>query len=70
MMHRRYKFTICKVDGEWMDLDDVIAEDGFEGVDETEECFDVEVWAKNWKDAREKILIAAEALQRYRRGRG
>ena len=60
----KYRFTICKIDGEWMDEDDAIEEYGMSYMDMVEECFDIEVEAENWRDAREKIKIAHQALSR------
>jgi len=58
----KYKFTICKIDGEWIEEDDAIQEYGISYVDMVEECFDIEVEAEDWTDAKEKIKIAYEAL--------
>jgi len=71
---RKYKFHIVLVEGEWWDLDDAMMEYGNSVYDRMDDSFEVEVEAENWKDAREKILIAAEALRnpslKERDGRG
>ena len=61
---KKYEFIICKIDGEWMDEDDAIEEYGMSYMDMVEECFGITVEANDWKDAREKIKIAYEALFR------
>ena len=59
----KYKFLIVLIDGEWMDEDDAIEEYGMSYVDMIEDSFEVEVEAKTWKDAREKIVLAAKVLK-------
>jgi hypothetical protein len=60
---REYSFVFVKIDGEWMDMDDAIGEYGMSYVDMVEDSFELKVEAKNWKDAEERIRIAAEALR-------
>ncbi|WP_461867206.1 hypothetical protein [Thermococcus sp.] len=60
---RKYKFHIVLVEGEWWDLDDAMMEWGDSVYGRMDDSFEVEVEAENWKDAREKILTAAEALR-------
>ncbi|WP_297506487.1 hypothetical protein [Thermococcus sp.] len=59
----KYKFLIVLIEGEWMDEDDAIEEYGMSYVDMIEDSFEVEVEAKNWKDAEEKIALAAKVLK-------
>ncbi|BAD84601.1 hypothetical protein TK0412 [Thermococcus kodakarensis KOD1] len=61
---REYSFVFVKIDGEWIDEDDAIEEYGMSYVDMVEDSFELKVEAENWKDAEEKIRIAAEALRR------
>jgi len=58
----KYKFTFLKIDGEWMEEDDVIEEYGFSGLEKAEDSFSIEVEANSWKDAKEKIKIAAKVI--------
>ena len=46
-----------------MDEDDAIEEYGMSYVDMIEDSFEVEVEAENWRDARERIALAAKVLK-------
>jgi len=59
----RYKFLIVLIESEWMDEDDAIEEYGMSYVDMIEDSFEVEVEAENWRDARERIALAAKVLK-------
>jgi len=45
-----------------MEEDDVIEEYGFSGLEKAEDSFSIEVEANSWKDAKEKIKIAAKVI--------
>lgn len=61
---REYLFVFVKIDGEWIDEDDVIEEYGMSYVDMVEDFFELKVEVENWKDVEEKICIVVEVLRR------
>lgn len=61
---REYLFVFVKIDGEWIDEDDVMEEYGMSYVDMVEDFFELKVEVENWKDVEEKICIVVEVLRR------
>jgi len=63
MKRHRYKYNFVEIDGEWLELDDAYNRYGELGVaDKGGDTFEIEVEAKDWKDAKEKLILAATIL--------
>ena len=62
-MTKKYKYHIVQIQGEWIDLDDALTEWGDAAFGMIADSFEIEVEAENWLDAKNKIIIAAEALE-------